>query len=256
MTSTEFASYIRFLTRTDSTTLTDADILLIANVKRIEIAKRIEAIDEDYFGAILTTDLVASATSREYTFPDVLMDRFKKVAAKLDGVNWVTLTEFDMSKFKDEDGNYNIPMTEAEMLVHPMIGNEQGRAFYDIFRSSLFLYTGSIAGEAVVEGNAGFKMWGYFYPAKLTALNGSTDLSVPSSNTTTAIPTLFHDLWAEQVSITWKQSQDAKVILTEREKAWEYNMRLALDSFANVNRDREIIREVPVDPIIGNGDNL
>lgn len=252
MTSTEFAAYIRDLTRTNSTTLPDAEILRLANVKRIEIAKRIESVDEGHFGAILEVDLVSSATSREYSFENVVMNRVESVKAKLDGVKFVWLDRIYKKQF---DPMVNpLPISEDEIVA--MFGNENGRAKYMVIRGSLFLYTGDISGDAVEEENKGLVIEAPIYPSKLTVLNGSTNLSIPASSTETAIPELFHDLWAEDVSRTWKQNKDAKVKLSDREANWEFNMRTALDSLVPVDRDGEMQQPVPEDTVIGDGSNI
>ena len=50
MTSKQFADYIRKKTKTNSSTFTDADILLYANIIKDDIAKEVNKANEDYFG--------------------------------------------------------------------------------------------------------------------------------------------------------------------------------------------------------------
>lgn len=50
MTPVEFANHVRFMTRTNSTTFTDAEILALMKIRQDEIAKAILEADEDITG--------------------------------------------------------------------------------------------------------------------------------------------------------------------------------------------------------------
>ena len=68
MNFVNFASLVRKKTRTNSTTFTDADLLLYANTFKDEIAEMLsKEVGEDIFGLRLTRDLVADQRCLLYT---------------------------------------------------------------------------------------------------------------------------------------------------------------------------------------------
>jgi len=86
MKYTDFATLVRYYTKTNSTTLTDANILILANIFKDDIAGTISTeVGEDYFGLRFERDLIAD--QREYDLPSELMARMKYLNAKLDGTN-------------------------------------------------------------------------------------------------------------------------------------------------------------------------
>ncbi len=236
MTGTEFAQLVREYTRTNSTTLTDATIVLLANVIKDDFAKEIVKADEDFFGVPSTRDLVASSltdpTAREYTLPEDYL-KIKKVEARLDGSNWIQLKEFDITQ-------YDRTTNESEILTQ--FANEEGRAFYDIFRKSLWLYSGTI-----VANSDGLKLWYIAYPANIATadLSGSQDLSLDPTSTTAGMPRQFHELWARKLSITWKSNREKPIPLSERELIFGSDFKSALSSIRNPNLDRSEEARVP-----------
>jgi len=98
MTGTTFASYIREKTKTNSTTLTDARIVVLANVVKDDLAgKIITNVDEGYFDMEMVTDLEAGI--RDYSFENDIVKNLKYAHALLDGTNPAYLTEADYSLF-------------------------------------------------------------------------------------------------------------------------------------------------------------
>lgn len=120
MTPATFAAYVRLKTRTNSTTFTDADMLIFMEQRQDELAQEIIKLDEDLLLIPQTFNLVASTTSREYSFPSDILARMKRVEAKLNGTDFVKLEEIDMSTI-------NTPLaTEADITDN--FGNEYGQA--------------------------------------------------------------------------------------------------------------------------------
>lgn len=236
MTGTEFAQLVREYTRTNSTTLSNATIVLLANVLLDDFAKEIIKADEDYFGVPSTRDLVASSdsdpTAREYTLPEDYL-KIKKVEARLDGTNWLQLKEFDITQ-------YERTTNESEILTQ--FANEAGRAFYDIFRKSLWIYSGTITANS-----DGLKLWYIAYPAHIAEadLSGSQDLSLDPTSTTAGLPRQFHELWARKISIKWKSNREKPIPLTESELNFDKDFKLALSAIRNPNLDRSQEAQVP-----------
>lgn len=234
MTGVNFTSYIRFLTKTNSSTFTDAEIVLIANIVKDDIAKEIVKVDEDFFGVYMDANIKASSTSdpkkREYPLDDDQI-RIKKVEAQFDGTNWVDLIPFDLTQYD---------RTTDENTIIAQFSNTQGNAYYDIFRQSLWIYSGTTT--VVTDG---LKMHGVVNPEDIDAsdLASSNQLSVPSVNTASRLPLPFHELWARRISITYKSGKEKPIPLSDLELAYAADFELALEAINNQNLDQDIVAE-------------
>lgn len=239
MTGDEFAQLIHEYTRTNSTTLPLATIALLGNAVKDEFAKEIIKADEDLFGVPATRDLVATNTTdptcREYTLPEDVM-KIKYVEARLNGTDWLELQEFDLT-------TYRRTTNESEILS--IFGNEQGHAFFDVFRKSLWLYSGTI-----VANSAGLKLWYIAYPGNITTTtlaDTGSDLSIDPTTTTAGMPRQFHELWARRISILWKGNREKPIPLTERELTFKVDFKDAMSSIRNPNLNRDQIAKLPND---------
>lgn len=238
MTGYTFASLVREYTRTNSTTLTNDTIVLLANTVKDDFAKEIIKADEDIFGFPATRNLIASGSSltdREYNLPDYLL-KIKRVEAALDGTNWINLYELDLNRF-------HRPTTESDILSS--FENIQGKAFYDIFRRSLWIYSG-----VIVAGINTLKLWGIMYPADITTstlADATNDLSKDPTATTVGIPRPFHELWARKLSMTWKQTREKPIALNERELKFDIDFASAISAITNPNLDRASMASLPND---------
>lgn len=236
MTPTEFATHVRFMTRTTSVTFTDAEILALMKLRQDEIARAILRADEDILLIPQTSNLVAN--QREYPFPTDIIARIKKVVAKFDGTNWIPLTEIDIS-------DVTVPLeTEANVTasfnsLQYEKTNPQG-ARYDIRRKSLYLLSGTIS--AVTNG---LRLYLSTYPKTITSLFNSIDLSVDPSDTTHGIPRSLHEIWARGVIIDYKSSREKPIPLTERELSYQMDLDKAIETLRHGNLDREVIGHLP-----------
>lgn len=230
MTPAQFASYVRYKTRTNSTTFPDADILALMRQRQDEIAGAILKADEDILLIPQTLNLVAG--QREYPQPEDILSRLKRVEAKLDGTNWVTLTEIDLTSIKTPIS------TEADITNN--FSNTEGGANYDLSRKALYIYSGTITS---VTG--GLKLWCDTYPTAITDLSGSTEMSIDPSSTTHGVPRPLHRLWAKGVIIDYKESREKPIPLTEREQNYELDLQRAIETLKHGNLDREVIGHVP-----------
>jgi hypothetical protein len=235
MTGANFSALVREYTRTNSGTLPDATLLLLANTVKDDFAPKIKDADEDLFGVIATRDLVATATSREYSLPDDLL-RIVRVEAKLDGTNWVKLSELNLGQYT---------RTTDETTITSYYANSIGEASYDIYRKSLWLYSGTIS--SAVTG--GLKLYYIAYPADLVTgdLASSIDLSLDPTSTTSQIPRQFHELWARKISILYKSNREKPIPLTEQELKFDQDFKAAISSITNQDQDRENLATLPND---------
>jgi hypothetical protein len=229
MKATEFATYVRYKTRTNSTTFTDAEILALMKIRQDEIARAILEVDEDILLIPQTTDLVAD--QRSYAYPSDFLSRLKRVEAKLDGTNWLKLTQTDMTVF-------GYALTESNIVSY--YGNTDGNCYYDVYRQALYLLTGTI-----IDVDEGLKLWVSTYPAEVTDLTATTDLSVDPSTTTHGIPRQLHEIWARGVIIDYKESREKPIPLSEREQKYEYDKMKAIYALRNQDLDREVIGHLP-----------
>ena len=226
MDGTTFASLIREYTRTNSTSLPDATIVLLANTVKDDFAAEIIKADENIFGVVATNNLRASdaddITQREYKLPQ---DNLKviKVEAMPDGESWLPFEKFDLSIYKK-------PTTDPQ--VTEQFANVEGSAFWHKFRNAIWLFCG-----AITATNNALEIHYIAYPADITTddLSGSTDLSEDPTNTTSQLPRQFHELWARKVSIMWKSNRSKPIPLSERELQFEVDFQKKMDSIENID---------------------
>lgn len=229
MSPLELATNVRFKTRTNATTFTDAQILSLLKLRRDEIARRLLDVDEDIF---CEPDYATLALGqREYPEPLDLLSRIKRVEAKLDGINWVKLSEIDIN---DQDFTTN----EDSILAH--FSNEQGKAKFDISRKSLWLYCGT-----VIAVTKGLKLWLNTYPAEITDLSSTEDMAIDPSSTTHGIPREVHEILARGIVIDYKESREKPIPLTQTELSYESDLERAILSLKHGDLDREILATIP-----------
>jgi hypothetical protein len=233
MKYTEFATYIRFHTKTDSTTLTDAELVSLANVKKDDIAKEIAKGNEDIFGMWYLRDLEAGV--REYSFPANILSNIKGVEACVanEGTEFKKFDEFDLTKYRQ---------TTVEADIRQQFS---GKYLFDIFRKSLWLYTG----EEIIDVTDGLKLWAIQFPADLTTaiLSSSEDMSVDPSTTSHGMPREAHEIWARSVIIEYKNSKEKPIPLTEKELNYENDLQKVLNALKGTNLDRQNLASVPRD---------
>lgn len=230
MTPAEFATYVRFMTRTNSTTFTDSDILLLMKVRQDELAKDIVRVDEDILLVPMYADLFAG--QREYPFPEELVSSLSRVEAMLDGENYIKLRENDVSSIRSAVSN--------EALITSSYGNQEGTAYFDLARKSIFIYSGTITNVA-----NGLRLWVNTWIEPITSLAGTDDMSIAPSSVTHGMPRELHEIWARGVSIDYKTSRENPIPLTEKELNYKDDKRLALKSLKPQNRDRTTIMNLP-----------
>ncbi len=233
MNYVNFAGLCRFYATGDSTdteNLSDATLLLLANVAKDDIAKEIAKANEDFFGAVFTKNL--EADRREYAMPDDILNNIKTVEAKLDGTNISRLIPFDLNSFKRPTGEMDIRNDFAGKTPA-----------YDIYRRAIQLYTG----DAIIAVTGGLILRAIIYPADFTAFTSSTDMSVDPSEYTFGFPRQFHELLARRVSIMHKSSQDRPKSLTDKELLFEADLAKAIAAISNPNLDASVEASAPYD---------
>lgn len=231
MKYTEFATYVRYHTKTDTDTLTDAELVMLANVEKDTIAKEIAKCNEDIFGMKYNRDLEAGV--REYSFPNDILSNIKYVEAMVgnNGTENKKFTEFDLTSYQ---------RTTDETSIRQ---NFSGKYMFDIFRKSLWFYTG----EEIVDVPNGITLWAIQYPADLTTakLASTDDMSIAPSNITSGMPREAHEIWARATVIAYKNSKEKPIPLTQKEQNYANDLQLVLDAIKGTNLDRDDIGTVP-----------
>jgi len=230
MNFVEFAKLIRLSTKTNSSTFTDSDILIYANIFKDDICEQIaKKVGEDFFGLRWTRDLVAG--QREYDLPDEVI-KIKYVEAMLDGIKWKKLDETDLSTYgKSTDEN-----TIKEVY-------EGKNPEYELFDRSIFIFSE----DTIISVEDGLKLWAIIYPVDFTSLSGTEDMSVAPDDYSHGFPRQFHELLARRISIAYKSSKDRPIPLSEKEKLYEVDLDEKIQSMKDANLDRSVEPSVPYD---------
>lgn len=241
MTGTQLAALIRYKTKTNSTTFTDADMLPLVNTFKDEISSMIVERNNGMFLVPTTFNLVASSTSREYALPDDLLNRMQKLELKFTSTD----ARQPSTYLKDWQGSE----TESEIVKN--FSNAKGGFAHVIRRRALLILSGTII--AVTNGG---RLWYHAYPADLANLSGITGLEVDPSTTTFGFPRQFHELLARRVSIEYKGSKPKPIPLNAFEKNYENDLKVQLDAIAHVDNSAEIIGDdLPPEQTGDNGFN-
>lgn len=231
MIFTKFASLIRYYTKTNATTFTDAEILNLANIFKDDISELIgKEVGEDYFGLRFERDL--EADQREYELPTEVMSRIKFLEAKLDGTNWLRVNEIDVTK-------RNRATDEATIQSVYSDKNPQ----FDMWDRGIIILSGS----PIIAVTNGLKLWAIIWPADFTSLASTEDMSNNPSDFTHGFPRECHELLARRVSIAYKSSKEKPIPLSEKEKSYELDLATKIQDMKGANLDRSIIPEVPYD---------
>lgn len=232
MTPAKIADYVRWKTRTNTTTFTNADMLAVANVVKDRLALEVLDADEDYWLVPTYLDLVAD--QREYPLHSDILSRIKRVEAKLDGSDYIIVKEFDITSHAD-------PISTESNITYNF-GNNEGEAYYDIMRKAIWIYSGTIT-----DVTDGLRIWLNTFPADLTSMASTTELSEDPTTTTHGFPRELHMVLAKGIVIEWKESKEKPIPLTESELAYDDEVQKAVAKLKRASLDREVIGLVPED---------
>jgi hypothetical protein len=200
-------------------------------VRQYEISNAIIDADEDILLIPQTTGLVAN--QREYSFPNDMVSNLKRVEAKLDGTNWLKLSNIDLT---------SLPQPTDETHITYYFSNDEGNCFYHLLRKSIYIFSGTITTVA-----AGLKAWFNTYPTAITNLASTTDMSNDPSSTSNGVPRELHEIWARGVIIDYKESREKPIPLTEREKSYKTDLEKSVYSLKPQDLDRSTMGNVPDD---------
>lgn len=168
-----------------------------------------------------------------------MLSSIKRVEAKLDGTNFIKLYEFDPTTYGRTIN------TESDIIEQ--FFNEEGKAYFDLSRKSLFIYSGAIT--SVVGG---LKILVNTWLEPIGDLSATNDMSQDPSTTTHGIPREMHEIWARGVIIDWKSSREKPIPLSEKEQVYGIDLVKAINSLKPQNLDRNFCGQLPPDYTRGN----
>lgn len=238
MTGVNLADKIRKATKQNSASLTDADILLLVNPAKDELAELIAQHNEQMFVMTSLASLVASTiAAREYSFPDDVLNSLVTVEVALDPnqpTNYVPVIPYPgglQRALRETDGLTESKIASRFTNYHP---------YYVIMRRSIVILSGTI--QALSDG---LKLRSKQYPADLASLAGTSDLSIDPTTTTFGMPRQSHRLWVDRCSIEWKGQHPNSVQLTKRELDYDKNLLEMLKAIRMDDFGAEVFGSLP-----------
>lgn len=217
MTAATYTTALRKRTGTNSTTLVNADVLVIANEAKNELARALVKLDSSYFVVPAFVNISASdeddLESREYPWNDDFMRQISLQIATVstnDPLKYYPVRPYPggLEKLIDDIGGF----TEANIIGN--FSNEDGGAYYVPTRRGNLLLTGTLT--AVTNG---YRQYYNAYPADLTDATATVDLDVDPTSTTFGVPRFLHELWADLSSVKYKLERVNPLPLSLREQA-------------------------------------
>ncbi len=236
----------------NSVTFDDAKMLLYFKAIVPQYQADIEKVNEGYMGSIEHRNLRATGDgtwtqdadvrlTREYNLPTDMLDRLDHVYARLDGINWIPLIDYDRTDIK---------MPFKEDNIKARYSNDEGSAGYTIFRKALFL----LCGEILEEVTDGLEIWTYTFPPLFTAIPEVDSINDKEMDTY-GIPEQLHKILAMDLSIQWKNDRVTPIPLNKDEQLRDVQYKERMKNLKGLNRSKIMSFERPKDGY-DNGFNL
>ena len=237
MTGAQLNTLINSKCRTNDTTFTQAEKLVLVNLFKDELAGRIQQVRPEVWNMPALDDLVLN--QREYAFATDLMNRMVGLELKFTASgDYVLCDPIQRSHYLD---------TLQESVIVANYDNLDPKYF--IRRGAIYILS-----AAIIAVTNGIRFIYDVFPADLANLTGSTDLSLDPSTTSRGFPREFHEILARRVSMEYKDRMGIK--LSVMEMNYENDLQKLLDNFAGGNLDEEITGKLPDDSDVDNGFDL
>ena len=235
MTPAQLNTYVNRIARTNDTTFTQADKLILANLYKDEISSAISKKHTTYFHLTALQNLVASSTlaSREYAFPTAVMNNllWLEVAFTTDTpLKYIKVPPISRYALKHA-------LTEAQITNN--FSNEAPR----YLRRARFIV---LLSGTVIAVTSGMRVTYVRWPSDLANMTeASTDMDTDPSSTTFGFPRRFHQLLGDRMGIHYKETNTIK--LSKHDLGYEDRLETALNEINVEDNYEEMIGEVPVD---------
>lgn len=227
MTPLQLATLVRHKTKTNSTTFTDADMLVLANLGKDEIAGKIADKRQEAFNVEEYSDLALD--TRTVPFKSATMNSLIRVEFKFTSTGDYVLG--NPTKLSHEQ----IPTQESIIVNYYNNDNPE----YFVRDKWIYILSGAIV--AVTNG----VKWIYKkFPTDLANLTeATTDMSAAASATSLGFPKEFHELLADWISIQYKDRNT--IALTKKENDFDNRLISKIDEFSVVNVDEQVLGGIP-----------
>lgn len=240
MTETQLAARIRYYTRTNSTTLTNADLQLLMNSEKDAICSLISQTQSTLF--ILRHTMNLTADTRRYLLPADILNHILGIEIAFNQnspIEYIKATRIMREHY-------------SKSLVDANIENDftNDDPKYFVWGRVVYLLTGDISSTVLGASSVtnGIRVSYRKYPADFsTALNGTSDLEDDPSTTTFGFPKQFHELLARRVSIIWKSGRPKPIPLSELERNYERDLQVQLNAIAQDDLSEHLVSSLPVD---------
>jgi len=233
MNFVEFATRVRDITETDTTTLPDAELLIKMNVNKDEICREISNRKENFFEREFETHLLAGV--REYAFP-LNVTKVVGVEVLLDGDRPRRGEEIDMNSYGNTS-SFNRATTDEATIIERF---SDDNPMYKLSNRMVVLYTGS----TIPAQTDGLKMYGIEYPANFTQLTSTDSIAYDRSVVNAGFPLEFHDLLAIKCALDYGVRDPLKQH-TFNYNNWRKTLDEVLKKIKSQNADRKTSPRVP-----------
>jgi hypothetical protein len=191
-----------------------------------EFAGRIQGVRPEVWNIPTFANLVAD--QREYSFPADVLNSIVSLELKFTS----TGDYIPARPLKKNPSDFALQESKIAGAYNNFT------PYYFLRRKAVYVLSGTII--AVTDG---FKLVYNTFPAALSNLTGSDDLSVDPSTTTHGFPREFHELLARHVSIAYKDLNG--IPLSKKELQFEQDLEKKLDEFSIANVDVEETADIP-----------
>lgn len=224
-TEVNLATLARLKAKANTTSLPNADLLVLANLYKDEICSAIAAVRPEAFNV---EDLqTLTANTRTYAFDTTVLNNIVRVELRFSATgDYVLATATSQDKVR---------IALQESVIVGYYSNDE--PVYFVRNKFIYILSGTIATAA-----DGVKMVHKKFPADLAAMTDTNNLN---ANTLTApgFPKEFNELWARRISIAFKGIKERP--LNDEEKKYPTDLANKISDYSIPNLDEEIVGKLP-----------
>lgn len=229
MTPAQFATLVREYTGTTTSSFSDARMLVLMNIYKDELCRRVQKFQDDYFTVPQTTPLIAG--QREYNLPVDMLNQIRRVEIDFVG-----------------DGDYTLAFEEKFNILESSLSEATVKAKftdqrpkYYVLRKAIWLLTAS----TIPAVDAGLRIYAPTLPPNWVDLASTVDMSEDPTSVTVGFPSPLHELLARRVSISYKGNRTRPIPLSESEQKYDADLKEVIDQMTSITRNEKIQVKLP-----------
>lgn len=229
MTPAQFATLVRVYTGTDTNSFPDETMLVLMNVNKNNLCRRVQKAQDDYFTVPQTTPLIAG--QREYNLPVDMLNQIRRVEVDLVG-----------------DGDYILTFEEKFNIIESSLSESVIRSKftdtnpkYYVLRKAISILTAS----TIPAVSAGLRIYAPTFPPNWVDLASTIDMAEDPTSITVGFPEPLHEILARSVSIDYKNSKTRPIPLTEKESKYEEDLKEAISQMSAITFNEKIQVRLP-----------